>query len=278
MKLLFLLFFFPLQIFAQDITGVWTGTLYNDTTKEYIKYELAISEYNGKLTGYSHTIFVIDSVENVGVKSVKIKRSGEDFLIEDDKLIDNNYTAPPAKGVKTFSDLELSQTDSTYILSGPFETNQTRVYKKITGNIHLQKRKPAEPNQIFPKLEKLGVSRTLSFAASYTKARASINSNRISPVSLHREAPEAQRIETKKINTKVSVSNNESMVSNKPVKAKPANIIPLENKHTEELNKSIAQSETKKDLIAEKEKLQDKKRCNKANRGKPNFICINWSF
>ena len=53
MKFLFLIFLLPLKLFAQDITGVWTGTLYNDTTKQYLKYELAISEYDGKLSGYS---------------------------------------------------------------------------------------------------------------------------------------------------------------------------------------------------------------------------------
>ena len=87
MKLILLFFLLPLQLLAQDITGVWTGTLYNDTTKQFIKYELAISEYKGKLSGYSHTIFMIDSTENIGVKSIKIKKSGEDFLLEDDKLI-----------------------------------------------------------------------------------------------------------------------------------------------------------------------------------------------
>lgn len=84
-KVLLLFFLLPLQIFAQNISDVWTGSLYNDTTKQFIKYELAISEYNGKLNGYSHTIFIIDSVENVGVKSIKIKRSGENFVVEDDK-------------------------------------------------------------------------------------------------------------------------------------------------------------------------------------------------
>ena len=78
MKFLFVIFLLPLQLFAQDITGVWTGTLYNDTT-QFIKYELAISEYNGKLSGYSHTIFVIDGVENIGVKSIKIKKRGKNF-------------------------------------------------------------------------------------------------------------------------------------------------------------------------------------------------------
>ena len=80
MKFLFVILLLPLHLLAQDITGVWTGTLYNDTTKQFLKYELAISEYDGKLSGYSHTIFVIDSVENIGVKSIKIKKSGEEYF------------------------------------------------------------------------------------------------------------------------------------------------------------------------------------------------------
>ncbi len=166
MKWLLIFFLFPLQSFAQDITGVWTGTLYNDTTKQYLKYELAISEYEGKLSGYSHTIFIIDSTENIGVKSVKIKRANDNFLVEDDKLIDNNYSAPPAKGVKTFSDLVLSQNDSALVLSGSFETNQTRIYKKLTGKIFLEKKREAEKSSIIPKLQKLGLVRTLSFPTS----------------------------------------------------------------------------------------------------------------
>lgn len=152
MKLILLFFLLPLQLLAQDITGVWTGTLYNDTTKQFIKYELAISEYNGKLSGYSHTIFMIDSTENIGVKSIKIKKSEGGFLLEDDKLIYNNYTDPPAKGVKTSSELVLKENDSTLVLSGPWNTNQTKVYKKLTGNIFLQKKKQVDKTLIILKL------------------------------------------------------------------------------------------------------------------------------
>ena len=128
MKLLFVIFLLPLQLFAQDITGVWTGTLYNDTTKQYIKYELAISEYNGKLSGYSHTIFVIDSVENIGVKSVKIKQDGDQVIVTDDKLEYNNYPEPPAKGVKKLIVMFFSQNDSAMILKGSWKTNRTKEY------------------------------------------------------------------------------------------------------------------------------------------------------
>ncbi len=166
MKILFLFFLLPLQILGQDITGVWTGTLYNDTTKQFIKYEIAISEYNGKLSGYSHTIYVIDSVENIGVKSISIKNSRDEFIVEDDKLLYNNYTAPPAKGVKTYSKLLLSQNDSALILSGPWHTNKTKIYNSLTGNIFLQKKREIKRTLIIPKLENLGLANALSFINS----------------------------------------------------------------------------------------------------------------
>ncbi len=190
MKLFFLFFLLPSQIFAQDIAGVWTGTLFNDTTKQFIKYEVAISEYEGKLSGYSHTIFVIDSTENIGVKSIKIKRSGEHFLVEDDKLIYNNYKAPPAKGVKTYSNLLLSQNDSAMVLSGIWNTNQTKIYQKLTGNIFLQKKKEIEKTLIIPKLEKLGLAKSLSFIASAPpqKDLAALNQPGFIPAHLNDQA------------------------------------------------------------------------------------------
>ena len=166
MKFLLIIFLFPLQLFAQDITGVWTGTLYNDTTKQYIKYELAISEYKGKLSGYSHTIFVIDRIENIGVKSVKIKSEGEEFIVTDDKLIYNNYPEPPAKGVKQYSRLFLSQNDSAMILRGSWETNRTHEYSRLTGNIFLQKKKNIRESLILAKLDTLGLTHSLSFITS----------------------------------------------------------------------------------------------------------------
>lgn len=162
-KYVLIFFLFPLKLFSQDVSGVWTGTLFNDTTKKFIRYELAISEDNGKLSGFSHTIFIIDSIRNIGVKSVKIKKAGNDYLVEDDKLIYNNYSEPPAKGVKTFSDLVFSENDSALFLRGHWKTNPTRNYKPLTGTIFLQKKKDIEQTLIIPKLDSLGLARSLSF-------------------------------------------------------------------------------------------------------------------
>jgi hypothetical protein len=165
MKYLFIIFLFPFRVFAQDISGVWEGYMYNDTTKENIQYELAISEFDGKPTGYSHTVFIIDNVKNIGVKSVKIKEKDGHYYIVDEKLIYNNYPVPPAKGVKQFSFLTLSENDSAEVLSGIWRTNPTKIYSPLTGTIFLEKKKKMKPEQtlIVAKLIQLGLSDKLSF-------------------------------------------------------------------------------------------------------------------
>ena len=55
-----LLLIFPLKSFSQDISGVWVGYMYNDTTQQTIHYEIAVNDVNGKTSGFSHTTFVID--------------------------------------------------------------------------------------------------------------------------------------------------------------------------------------------------------------------------
>ena len=221
MKLILLFFLLPLQLLAQDITGVWMGTLYNDTTKQFIKYELAISEYNGKLSGYSHTIFMIDSTENIGVKSIKIKKSEGGFLLEDDKLIYNNYTDPPAKGVKTYSELVLKENDSTLVLSGPWNTNQTKVYKKLTGNIFLQKKKQVDKTLIILKLENLGIAKSLSFSTPL-----STTNDLASTTPVLRSTKKGNRVIDNKTKTISSSGNTETLEINQPGrKEKQASLI-----------------------------------------------------
>ena len=93
------------------------------------------------------------------------------YLVEDDKLIYNNYTSPPAKGVKTYGNLELSETDSSMVLKGSWKTNATRLYRSITGSIFLKKNNNIKETSIMPKLENLGVATSLSFMPYNNYAR-----------------------------------------------------------------------------------------------------------
>ena len=79
--LVLFLWILPAKMMAQsadsrqkDITGLWKGTLYNDTTQQFYRYEVAISEEKGKLSGFSHTWFILDDKQYFGVKKVRVKK------------------------------------------------------------------------------------------------------------------------------------------------------------------------------------------------------------
>jgi hypothetical protein len=160
--LIFLLL--PLQLFSQDLEGVWTGTIYNDTTRKYIPYEIAISGTKGKLSGYSHTIFSGDNnIQETGLKSVKIKKKGDKILVEDDELIYNNYTTPPPKGVRQYSVLTFTSGPEGEYLVGAFNTNRTKEYASATGTINLKKKEKLTDTKVIPKLDELKLANSLSF-------------------------------------------------------------------------------------------------------------------
>ncbi len=238
MKLFFVILLFPLKLFAQDITGVWTGSLYNDTTKEHIHYELAISEFNGKLSGYSHTTFIIDSIKNIGVKSVKIKKKDNEFFVEDERLIDNNYTEPPAKGVKTFITISFSENDSAEVLSGSWNTNRTKVYSKLTGSIFLEKKKKIKETLIVQKLEQMGLSNKLSFLLSEISSRDLVITNK----------KETEQNKTIPKSNELVVINKENVKLKAPepiIKALEKNVIAVNKEKQPESTEKVLKEETK---------------------------------
>lgn len=169
-SLVFLFYFgLGLSVNAQspfDAAGVWTGHLYNDTTKQFILFELAISNQKGQLSGYSYTVFVVDSVANVGVKEITIKNKNGALIVKDKKLIDDNYRAASAKGVYTTIELQHSENDTADILTGQWHTNKTKEFYPLAGTIYLQKKKEPMQTKIVPKLIALGLGDKLSFLHS----------------------------------------------------------------------------------------------------------------
>jgi hypothetical protein len=163
-KLIVLLTFCSLKLSAQqDITGLWTGFMFNDTTQKNYRYEIAISEEKGKLFGYSHTYFIIDDKEYHGVKKLKIKRDGNEVTTEDVELIANNYPVKPPKGIRMQNVLHFVMKDTVMILSGMFTTNRTRDYSPNTGYVHVERRRNYSQSALVPHLQELGLVKNLSF-------------------------------------------------------------------------------------------------------------------
>lgn len=155
---------FPLQLFAQDITGLWKGVLYNDTTQKLLRYEIAISQKRKKLYGYSYTFFIYEDKVYQGLKKVKIKKENDKIIIEDDGLIAHNYPIPPNKNVRQLNVLTLLIEDSVMKMIGPFSTNRTKEFYSLTGSVEVKKRNDFyKQSALIPHLEELGLAKNLSF-------------------------------------------------------------------------------------------------------------------
>ncbi len=162
LKILFL-FFLPFQLAAQDVTGLWKGFMYNDTTRQNYRYEIAISEEKGKLYGYSHQYFILGDKEYHGVKKLKIKREGNEISTEEVDLIVHNYPERPAKGVWQFNNLVLTIKGDVMVLSGGYKTNPTRNFRPLTGYVHVERNYDFAQSALVPHLQELKLTKNLTF-------------------------------------------------------------------------------------------------------------------
>ncbi len=168
---LLILFLLPLRLFAQepDITGLWKGFMFNDTTQQNYRYEIAISQEKGKLFGYSHQYFIVGDKEYHGVKRLKVKRDGNEIITEEVELIVNNYPIPPAKGVHQMNTLKLEIKGDIMILSGGYKTNRTRDYRPLTGYVHVERTNDYKQSALVPHLQELNIAKDLTFLNNATE-------------------------------------------------------------------------------------------------------------
>jgi hypothetical protein len=168
---------FSAKLFAQqnpDITGLWKGTIYNDTTKKTLHYELAISNEKGQLSGYSYTEFDFDGKIGIGVKKVNIKFFNGKVLVEDVELIDNSYPVTPPKNIHQYSVLALQTTDTVRTLAGSWNTNLTKKYRPVTGTLSVQRKSDYVPTYITEKLDEVRVINQIRFDEAHNKINGDI--------------------------------------------------------------------------------------------------------
>ena len=172
------MFLFPICLFAQtgnpaeqDITGLWKGSLFNDSTKKFLPYEIAISEEKGKLTGYSYTLFEDSGKKEIGVKRIKIKKKDGEVIIEDVEMISNNFSVAPPKKVRVQSILALYVSDTAMEMSGRWSTNRTWEYSQLTGTLQVKRSIEFKELALFEQLQELKLAKDLSFVKAAVKAQ-----------------------------------------------------------------------------------------------------------
>ncbi|RYY39790.1 MAG: hypothetical protein EOO08_08955 [Chitinophagaceae bacterium] len=139
MKHLLIIFLFCFgSASAQDMSGLYVGSLYNDTTKLTQQYELAITQDGDKVRGHAYTTFTLDNRFYFGFRKVRGRVKDDKLFIEEDDLIENNFPSPPAKGIRRLSVFPIN--GQGFTLVGRWETNRTRKWAPVTGTISLLKR------------------------------------------------------------------------------------------------------------------------------------------
>lgn len=141
--LLLAVFCCPVFVLCQDITGLWKGTMYNDSTRQSLEYEIVINKENGKYTGYSHTSYIIDGATYTGVKkiNVRIAKDGK-IVMQDAKWIENSYTGEQNRNVIQLNVLDLATSGDQSFMDGLFVTNRAKGHQALTGRLSIKKEDP----------------------------------------------------------------------------------------------------------------------------------------
>lgn len=156
--LLYSLFlFFSLKASAQHVSGLYTGKLTNDSLKMVQDYQLALSEYRGKITGYSYITFVSNDTFYYGIKRIKARKENGNLIVEDVAMLANNYPVRPAKGVHVTNIIPLPKEDTLRIVDGKWETNQTKRYYGISGGMKMQRDNDSANSALINHLKELNI-------------------------------------------------------------------------------------------------------------------------
>ena len=192
---------------AQVVSGLYSGTLTNDSTKKEQRYELALSEYRGKITGYSYTTFVRNDSLFYGVKSVKANRKNGQLVVEDDKMIVNNFPESPAKGVHQTNYIQLTNEDTLRTANGTWKTNRTKIYYALSGGVEMKLDNDSTHSALIGQLKELNIISQPKYADAEVKNKAKENKVKTEIEKPKKETAKNKPAENKQTN--ISTEKNE---------------------------------------------------------------------
>jgi hypothetical protein len=129
--------------------------MFNDSTKQSLEYEIVISKEKGKLTGYSHTSYVINDKRFYGIKklNIRIAKDGK-IVMQDVKQVENNLPEAPNKNVIQLNVLDLANVGDNASLDGLFVTNRSKDYLSLSGKINMKRVNPLTQSELVQYLRK----------------------------------------------------------------------------------------------------------------------------
>jgi hypothetical protein len=175
-KLTLLSLFFPLIFWGQSLTGLWVGTISNDSTtiRKDQSFEIVLTQYKDKVYGYSRTTFIVNDSLFYVVKRVLGTIDGDVCEVKDDEIVSYNFRARLDKGVKMISTFHLNRQDSSWHMDGEWKTNKTKKFYSVSGKMSLKEEKDLEKSKIIPHLEELKLTNDVAVYNEAKKASQSV--------------------------------------------------------------------------------------------------------
>ena len=126
-------------------------------------YEIALTEYRGKVYGYTRSEFIVNDTLYYIVKRVKGVINGDTCEVIDEKILSYNFRGRIDKGVKLINTFRLNKENNTWQLDGKWKTNTTKKYYALTGKTELTNEKDLSKSKLFPHLEELNLADDVAF-------------------------------------------------------------------------------------------------------------------
>ncbi len=245
-KLLIILLLSPVFFYGQTLTGLWTGAISNDSTtvRKDQSFEIALTEYRGKVYGYSRSEFIVDDVLYYVVKRVKGTIEGDVCEVVDDEIIAFNFPTKLDKGVKVTSTFRRNKADNVWQLEGTWKTNATKKYYAVTGKVDLEQEKDLTASKIFPHLEELKLANDITF---YKEREEGIPVVKIAK-------PEKIKASYKEIDNELTQHTGTMAAVNKPIVIQTTTLneeLPSVTKTTDELPKTTTNDIPKNNTAAQ---------------------------
>jgi len=140
-----------------QLGGIWYGELHNDSTHKKQNFEIGLSEYRGKITGFTYTTFIENDTFYYSIKKVKAVKKDGLLIITDDEMVGNNFPEKAAKHVKQTTVFPLIN-DSTFdITKGSWSTNQTKIYYSLKGSAEVKEQDDRGQSDLIAHLEEMKV-------------------------------------------------------------------------------------------------------------------------
>ena len=153
----FLFLLAPLFFQGQTLTGLWVGTIHNDSAsiRKDQSFEIALTEENGKVTGFSRNEFIVDDVLYFIVKRVKGTIKDNICEVTDEEVISYNFPGKPEKGITVTSTFYLDPITNKWKLD-QWKTNFVRrKYYAVGGKMNMAPEKDLTLSKLIGHLEEL---------------------------------------------------------------------------------------------------------------------------